>query len=47
MADSRQGHGQVEGLSKKGKREKTHGHGQQYGDCWGSEMGEVEESMGG
>ena len=30
----------VEGLSKKEKRERTHGHGQQYGD-WGGWRGWV------
>ena len=29
------GVGDMEGLSKKEKKERTHGHGQQTGDCWG------------
>ena len=36
------GVGDMEGLSKQEKKERTHGHGQQAGDCWG----EVEEGIG-
>ena len=39
--------GSVEGLSQKGKKEKTHGQGQQCGDCWEEvEWREVEVGIG-